>query len=215
MIPQIRKYSISALNDTFKASMARISCQAMVLTAGRVREEASLAPVSSLHGMTLSSTCSLSVYPTPLLQFNLHLPSYTSQTLHELHHLALHLLPPTLHSAKLARLFANGIKAPPSPADDDGDIFHEKTTPFDTLEHGKDWQYHAVDEVNVDIPILGSAETVFICKKSQVFEVDLHEIWVVQVLEILSPSSSKPSGGLLYFNRNFHEIGSALLDRRN
>ncbi|CAH2355465.1 hypothetical protein CLIB1423_27S00166 [[Candida] railenensis] len=210
MISSLRKYSTSTLNDVFKSSMSRISCQAMILTAGQAKVQAGSSHTTSLHGMTLSSTCSLSVYPTPLLQFNLHLPSYTSQTLHDSKHLALHLLPPNHNTANLARLFANGIKAPP--AKDDGDIFHEKTTPFDTLEHGKDWKFHtvAVDDLKFDIPILTAAEEVFICKKRSVFEIDSHEIWVVEVLEILSTPNDEPTGGLLYFNRNFHKIGGTL-----
>lgn len=205
----LRSYSV--LQNEFKDSMSRIGCQAMILTAGQKSNAR-----GSLHGMTLSSTCSLSVYPKPLLQFNLHLPSYTSQNLHELKLLALHVLPPSANAVKLGRIFANGVKRPPQsnqlPDNEDGDLFHEKTTPFTNLET-KEWNFHTIE--NVNIPILQEAERVFICKKNEVFEVDKHEIWVVEVLDILKPRAELAeglSGGLLYHNRNFHKVGPILTE---
>ncbi|PVH17067.1 uncharacterized protein CXQ87_004627 [Candidozyma duobushaemuli] len=195
----------------FKAAMARVSTQAMILTAGCKTKN------DILHGMTLSSVCSLSVHPKPLLQFNLHLPSYTSQALHENHgQLCLHLMPPTSRSVFLSRTFAAGIKTDRKHFDvkpEDGEIFHEMTTPFAHI--GKS-NYSLHDTGRGLVPVLNEAEKAFVCKKHEVFKVDSHEIWVVDVTDILSPNKhyeAKQSGGLLYYQRGFHKVGSSLQER--
>lgn len=192
----------------FKAAMARISSQAMILTAGC--KSAS----EVFHGMTLSSVCSLSVHPKPLLQFNLHLPSYTSKALHENHgQLCLHLMPPTSQSVYLSRTFAAGIKRDKRHFDvkpEDGEIFHEMTTPF---AHIGSKSYTLHDTGKCLLPVLKELEKAFICQKNQVFRVDSHEIWVVDVLDILSPNAhyeKQHLGGLLYFQRGFHRVGLSL-----
>lgn len=162
--------------------------------------------------MTLSSVCSLSVFPTPLLQFNLHLPSYTSSSLHENDGLlCLHVMPPTPKAVFLGRIFASGIKKDPEHFEvkpDDGDVFHEMTTPFAHVENG-DYGFHTVGDV--EIPVLAELEVAFVCQKSRVFEVDNHEIWVVKVLDVLFPTGGADhakTGGLLYFDRGFHAVGA-------
>lgn len=184
-------------------------------------------PKQDLHGMTLSSVCSLSVYPTPYLEFNLHLPSYTSKALHENQYLAVHLMPPTHHSAKICRVFAKGVKLNKRGTkwtsqldthskqeqvndDDDGEIFHEMTTPFTDLVENQDYTFVKRTEDNVAIPVLHHAELVFICKTIHNFSIDDHEIWVVQVIDIMTDSKLNKSGGILYFNRGFHKIGETL-----
>ncbi|CUM56675.1 unnamed protein product [Debaryomyces fabryi] len=225
MIRSIRLYSSgSQFRELFKSSMSRISSQAMILTAGF---DATTRNKTSLHGMTLSSVCSLSTSPIPLLQFNLHLPSYTSQSLHENNGiLAIHLLPPTPKAVRLGRIFASGVKRETKKLNytyldtseqelEDGDVFHEMTTPFNNISND-DWkEYKFTDKLS--IPIIKEAERVFICKKRQVFEVDSHEIWAVEVLEITSPNNNyniahneDKTGGLLYYDRSFHKIGDAL-----
>lgn len=195
----------------FKAAMARVSTQAMILTAGCKSQK------DVLHGMTLSSVCSLSVHPKPLLQFNLHLPSYTSQALHDNHgQLCLHLMPPTSESVFLSRTFAAGIKTDRRHFDvkpEDGEIFHEMTTPFAHVGQ-KSYDFH--DTGKCLLPVLKELEKAFICEKHEVFSVDSHEIWVVNVLDILSPNrhyEEKKLGGLLYFQRGFHKVGLCLQER--
>lgn len=54
------------------------------------------------------------------------------------------------------------------------------------------------------MPVLNEAEKAFVCKKHEVFKVDSHEIWVVDVTDILSPNKhyeAKQLGGLLYYQR--------------
>lgn len=192
--------------------MARISAQAMVLTAGTSRKTS-----EPLHGMTLSSVCSLSVYPTPLLQFNLHLPSYTSSSLHANDGLlCLHVMPPTEKAVVLSRTFASGIKRDPEHFDvkpDNGNLFHEMTTPFSSIDkHDYELRWMQND---VGVPVLAELEVAFVCKKKEVFTVDNHEIWVVKVLDVLFPNGrfhQEKTGGLLYFDRGFHTVGSPVRD---
>lgn len=196
------------LQEAFKHAMARISSQAMILTAG------CKSPKLILHGMTLSSVCSLSVHPNPLLQFNLHLPSYTSSSLHDSGLLCLHLMPPSLKSVFLARTFAAGVKRDKKHFDvkpEDGDLFHEMTTPFAHIP--KD-SYLLHKHGDGYVPVLGELEKAFVCSKKAVFPVDNHEIWVVQVEDILLPnqSASTNAGGLLYFQRGFHRVGKSLAE---
>lgn len=225
MIRSIRPYSSgSQFRELFKSSMSRISSQAMILTAGF---DVSTRNKTSLHGMTLSSVCSLSISPIPLLQFNLHLPSYTSQSLHENKGiLAIHLLPPTPKAVRLGRTFASGVKRETKKLNytyldtseqelEDGDVFHEMTTPFNNISND-DWHEYKFTE-ELSIPIINEAERVFICQKRQVFEVDSHEIWAIEVLNVISPNNQynianndDKTGGLLYYDRSFHRIGDAL-----
>ena len=200
------------LPNKFKTIMSRISTQAMILTSA-----STLTGSIDMHGMTLSSVCSLSVFPTPLLQFNLHLPSFTSQALHENKYLAIHLLPPTHKSVHLSRIFASGIKKnkrlDTSPQElKDGEVFHEMTTPFSTLDKNTDWKLHSVSK-DVNVPILCDSERILICETFKHMAVDDHEIWAVKVLEVLENpkyGDETLTGGLIYFNRGFHKIGKIL-----
>ncbi|OBA23964.1 hypothetical protein METBIDRAFT_37187 [Metschnikowia bicuspidata var. bicuspidata NRRL YB-4993] len=196
------------IGSIFKSAMARVSSQTMILTAGTG------AISSELHGMTLSSVCSLSVHPTPLLLFNLHLPSYTSKTLHECDGiLGLHVMPPTKKAVMLGRKFAGGVKRDTSHFDaesEDGEPFHEMTTPFKGLSDA--YSMHMTSK-GIYVPILKELEVVFLCAKHRVFTVDKHELWVVRVDDILFPNKnydSKSSGGLLYFQRGFRQLGQLL-----
>lgn len=190
----------------FKSAMARVSSQAMILTSGTTTAK------PSLHGMTLSSVSSLSAYPLPMLMFNLHLPSYTSAALHQNDGaLAIHVMPPTKTAVYLGRKFAGGIKRDNSHFDSisDDDPYHEMTMPFVGLDHS---YYMHLPRHGVAIPVLKDLEVVFICRRHDVFLVEDHEIWVVKVDEILHPGSerSAPSGGLLYFQKGFHQVGKPL-----
>ena len=245
MIP-VRFYSYKPSHaNFFKQAMASIGSQAMILTSAtsigskntEIKNSLSHFQSSSgndvtlekpnpgmdidpksLHGMTLSSVSSLCVVPHCLLQFNLHLPSYTSHSLHNCGYLAIHVLPPSANSVKLGRIFAKGIKydntkgeeklAPTSQELQDGQIFHEMTSPFTEIPC-TEWSFKSINE-HVKVPILNESETIFICKTQQSFDVDNHEIWVVHVLEIIRNTNYTKSGGLLYFNRGFHRIGSIL-----
>ncbi|CAH6718268.1 hypothetical protein CLIB1444_01S02916 [[Candida] jaroonii] len=203
----IRYYTTKSINDLFKDSMSRIASQAMILTAGVPKLDTS--PI--LHGSTLSSVCSLSVYPNPLLQFNLHLPSYTSSTLHDNGLVAIHVMKPTAKGSNIGRIFAKGVKRNDGKIiskgeNKDGEIFHEMTTPFQSIDK-KDWEFHEVG--NFRLPILNDSERIFICEKNKVFNVENHEIWIVKVVDIISKSTIK-TGGLLYFNRRFHHIGHSI-----
>ncbi|KAI5953844.1 hypothetical protein CANMA_004682 [Candida margitis] len=244
----------SSISDKFRLTMSRLASPAMVLTsaipmikststspststAPPVTDDKShIDPKQDLHGMTLSSVCSLSVHPNPYLEFNLHLPSYTSTAIHNHQYLAIHLMPPTRHSAKICRVFAKGVKLnkrgtkwtskPITKAqqsvdndvknnknndeDDDGEIFHEMTTPFTNLVEDQDYTFIKKHDENIAIPILSHAESIFICKTTHNFTIDDHEIWVAKVIDVITDPHLHKSGGLLYFNKGFHKIGETL-----
>ncbi|ODQ81330.1 hypothetical protein BABINDRAFT_160689 [Babjeviella inositovora NRRL Y-12698] len=178
---------------------------AMILTA----PFAGRADPNTFHGMTISSVCSLSADP-PLIQFNLHLPSFTSHQLHSHETFAIHLLPPTQKSVELARLFSNGVKR--------NKVTHqfEKTAPFKHLVEGKDWEL-AFELGPENIPVLSHSERIFICRKKEVFTVGDHEIWVGEVQDIKCHEAfhdKNKTGGLLFFNRGFHIIGERLVEQK-
>ncbi|KAK6204424.1 flavin reductase like domain-containing protein [Scheffersomyces amazonensis] len=208
----LRNGSHSAISEKFRSNMARVSSQAMILTSA-----SNTIKSNDLHGMTLSSVSSLAVYPKPLLEFNLHLPSYTSAAMHNLQYLAIHLLSPTAKSAHLCRVFASGVKTDKKgilnngkEEDEDGEIFHEMTTPFSRLNKDNDYTMYKIND-SISIPILKNSESVFICKAKTNFSVSNHEIWVVDVLEILENDEKiLEKGGILYFNRKFHQIGNTI-----
>ena len=196
----------ASLKTMFKSAMARVAVPAMILTAGTSLKS------DVLHGMTLSSVNSLSVNPAPLLLFNMHLPSYTSASLHHNGYMALHLMPPSPESVQLGRKFASGVKHDPShfKVNSKDEIFQEMTEPFSGFDR---YTFHETKD-GVLVPVLNELEVAFICRKKTHFEVDDHEIWVVCVETIVYPNQShqRPSGGILYFDRGFHSIGKSLCE---
>ncbi|AET39466.1 flavin reductase family protein Ecym_4415 [Eremothecium cymbalariae DBVPG len=200
-----RRYSHEITQQRFKETMSRISSQAMILT------------TSNMKGVTLGSVTSLSINPRPMVQFNLQVPSFTSQEIHKMKKFALHLMSPTQHSVNMAKLFSKGaIKGC-------NDEF-VPTRPFDLLVEGKDYLMYdvecratnpiptiiceedakidwekdealcndtKVDAKSLSLPILTSAERVIICESIRCFQVGDHEIWVGQVEEICSPDSGR------------------------
>lgn len=206
----LHRYSIRRLHHQanvehkFKDAMSRVASQAMILTAGFKNEPPHKHVTKSLHGMTLSSVCSLSVFPKPLLQFNLQLPSYTSKTLHENDGMvAIHILPSTPEAGKLGRIFASGIKSTKTV---DGEIFHEMATPFKKIDRNS-WEF--IQFQGYTVPILKHSERIFLCNKKTVLEIDKHEIWVTNVLDVIEKNIGK-TGGLIYFDRAFHKVGDSV-----
>ncbi|KAI5960622.1 uncharacterized protein KGF55_004515 [Candida pseudojiufengensis] len=199
------EFKHSQISDSFRLTMSKIASQAMILTSSTTKEE-----ISQLHGMTLSSCVSLSVYPKPYISFNLHLPSYTSTSLKQSKYCAIHLMSPTTKATEMAKIFARGNKSPKLEENEDGEIFHEMTTPFNEISN-MDYEFFKLPENReVEIPILkNGVETIMICKTDKCFPVHDHEIWVIEVLKILNFSNDK-TGGLLYYNRGFHKIGKII-----
>lgn len=190
----------NSIQDAFKETMSSFGSQLMILTAPFVDLKT---PVSQYHGMTISSVCSLCVYPRPLVQFNLQIPSVTSTNLKKLKHFAVHIMKPDLESVRLARLFSRGLIR------QNGKILHQQ--PFSELELLKDYSIYQNRNLGilgkmVKIPVLSNSERVLILEQSNVFKVENHEIWIGEVKDIIVNQNDK-DGGLLYFNRKFHNIG--------
>lgn len=170
---------------------------------------------SKLHGMTLSSVCSLSVEPRRLIQFNIEKPSITSDALHEFKFFAIHILPPTLESVKVARIFSQGARRK---RNDLGEIVHAQ--PFKDMDP-KLWRMankldcgmvHTLLSPSINIPLLCRAERILLCEKVEVLNVDNREIWVGEVkkIHIDKDIQHRDSGGLIYFNRKFHKLGEVI-----
>lgn len=201
----------SKLIKNFKDCMSSISSQAMILTAPIKSSPHSTDQISpsELHGMTLSSVASLTLNPQPLLQFNLQVPSITSEKLHDLKIFAFHILPPNNNSVRLARIFSRGINSKPIKDSITGELIHTK--PFMNLNENEWNLFNFKDKIN--LPILKNSEKIIICEKFKVFKIYNHEIWVCSIKDIINnidDINEEKTGGLLYFNRKFHKIGDSL-----
>jgi flavin reductase (DIM6/NTAB) family NADH-FMN oxidoreductase RutF len=190
--------------------------------------------ISEMHGTTLSSVSSLTVYPDPILQFNIQIPSATSKFMHENKYLALHILSPSKESVKLARNFSLGSRyinkklqaQNTNNQEQYGSNKTKHTTPFERINKDE-WDlfenviknerpdvFHI--ESDLHLPILTKhSERILICEKYKVFEVSNHEIWTCKVKDILvNVHEDSKTGGLLYFNRKFHHVGEALVEHK-
>lgn len=200
---KISKHEVT--QNKFRETMSRVSSQAMILTTA--------IPIHYNHekfrGVTLSSVTSLALKPMPLIQFNLQLPSFTSDYLHDYNHFALHLMKPNAESIRLARNFSKGaIKHV-----ENGSIM--PTQPFVDLTEGVQYETYDIEGTNLCIPLLKNSERVIVCQGYRNFRVGDHEIWVGSVQDIVNhgtKSDGQITGGLLYCNRNFHKLGQSLKD---
>lgn len=185
--------------EKFKQCMGKIANQAMILSAASSKE----VPHSQFRGLTLSSVTSLSLKPQPLIQFNLQLPSFTSEALHETEFFAVHLLKPNGTSIKLARNFSKGAIR------NEKDSTFSPTRPFEDLVEKVHYDTYKIQGTDLVIPLLKNSERVLICEKSDIFQVGDHEIWVGRVEDIVA-NEENTTGGLLYCNRNFHLLGDKI-----
>ncbi|CAR23284.1 KLTH0E05522p [Lachancea thermotolerans CBS 6340] len=190
------------VQQKFKDSMARMGGQAMILTSAGKKA----LPHDLFRGVTLSSVSSLSLKPQPLLQFNLQLPSFTSESLHMHEYFALHLLKPDANSITLARAFSKGAMK----NHENGEVV--PTQPFKELTESVHYRTYGLSNSDLAVPILINSERVFVCRKKEVFRVGDHEIWVGMVDDIIEGDdvNQDVSGGLLYCNRKFHKLGGRI-----
>ena len=183
----------------YKECMGRIANQAMILSSA----SSNRLPHELFRGLTLSSVTSLALKPFPMIQFNLQLPSFTSESLHENQFFAVHLLRPNPDSIELARNFSKGAVRNVT------NTGFTPTKPFQDLIENEHYATYTIEGTELVIPILQNSERVLICQKKNVFRVGDHEIWVGQVDDILV-NDDKATGGLLYCNRNFHILGDKI-----
>ncbi|SCV03116.1 LAMI_0H05600g1_1 [Lachancea mirantina] len=206
MLPQLLRFQSTLTKESitqqrFKDSMARIGSQAMILTSSMNNKTSH----ASFRGLTLSSVSSLSLKPKPLVQFNLQVPSFTSEALHKYKHFAIHLLKPNMVSTRLARTFSKGAMV----HDSSGEIV--PTRPFEDLVEEKHYRTYKLSSSDLVIPILKNAERVFVCEAMEVFKVGDHEIWVGEIQDILTNGGDQSvDGGVLYCNRKFHVLGDQI-----
>ncbi|OBA27608.1 hypothetical protein HANVADRAFT_22900 [Hanseniaspora valbyensis NRRL Y-1626] len=201
---------MTSVKNKFIDGMRQVANQVMILTTNS--NKTSITNAKDFRGVTLSSCVSLAMKPFPMLQFNLMKPSFTSNVLHssEPYRIALHSLPPTEKSTKLAKLFSKGANIQPLINSTWNKLEHSKNK-LKTLE---DYAFYE-DKV----PFLKNANVVFICEtipKMQ-FNVGDHEIWCVKVIDVLNPLSEgidikeENKGGLLYCSKNFYSLNSTTI----
>lgn len=183
----------------FKETMGKMASQAMIVTSAGDKSM----PHSSFRGLTISSFSSLALKPLPMVQFNLQVPSFTSDLLHKYLHFAVHILKPNNLSIELARIFSKG--AMKSVRNDN----FVPTQPFLNLKEDEDYSTFSIQDSDLIIPVLHNAERVLICKKKEVMKVGDHEIWVGTVQNILV-NDKNTTGGVLYCNRGFHKLGDPI-----
>lgn len=188
----------------FKNALRKTSFPVMIVTTGT-----QLTPTNQrLQGATVSSLTSLSMNPIPLLQFNLSVPSTTSQLLRKTGLFAVHILHGDQTCMSLAKRFSQGIKT-------------KLTTPFDTLDIDKDYTiYSQQDNSGMGkLPILKGVKDVLICETKSVMTVQDHDIWVGQVVDSLGHDNDDldrklnnhtTGGGLLHHNGHFHRLGGPI-----
>lgn len=198
----------------------------MILTASFKGEP----DIHKMHGTTLSSVSSLTVYPEPIIQFNIQVPSATSKSMHDNKYLALHILGPSHDSVKLARNFSLGSKYINKNKDKllndttTTQTEQKSTTPFERINKDQ-WDlfeniihnerpdaFHITPGLHLPV-LTKETERIMICEKYKVFQVYNHEIWTCKVKDILvNIKDDNKTGGLLYFNRKFHHVGDALAE---
>lgn len=203
-----RVFAMSNRIALFKNALRKTTFPVMVVTTGVQSGSNGL----RLQGATISSLTSLSVNPIPLLQFNLGVPSTTSQLLRTAGLFAVHILHADKDCVSLAKRFSQGVKS-------------ILTTPFGNLTYGEEYTlYTPRDTSNTAIlPILRGVKDVLICSTRSIIEVEDHEIWVGEVIDSLShnglditsdnmknPSRIVTGGGLLHHNGHFHRIGGPI-----
>jgi len=179
----------------FKQSMQRLCFPTTIITTSSY---ADMIP-KDFHGLTVSSMTSLSVNPSPLLQFNVQIPSLSSKNLHLHDIFAVHQLKPEFSSVELVRRFSKGIK-------------HGGTEPFVELKETIDFSIYRnaiYDSDKSVLPILKNVERVLICKKKESFPVADHEVWVGEVIDCIV-NDNTITGGLLHSNGEFYMMGEKI-----
>ncbi|KAL6929302.1 hypothetical protein ACO0SA_000690 [Hanseniaspora valbyensis] len=210
---------MTSVKNKFIDGMRQVANQVMILTTNS--NKTSITNAKDFRGVTLSSCVSLAMKPYPMLQFNLMKPSFTSNVLHssEPYRIALHSLPPTEKSTKLAKLFSKGANIQPLINSTWNKLEHSKNklkTLFDELDKREKLinKQKLTEEPEVKhivtpfepftllpredyafyedkVPFLKNANVVFICETipKMQFNVGDHEIWCVKVIDVLNPLS--------------------------
>ncbi|CAL9732431.1 hypothetical protein MOUN0_N09890 [Monosporozyma unispora] len=188
------------MSHLFRQAMQKLSYPTMIVTSAVPKGTKSM----DFHGLTISSMTSLSINPKPLIQFNIKIPSNTSKDIRNNGLFAIHFLDPTQSNINLARHFSRGVK-------------DTMTSPFSTLLKNKDYMCYFDENVtskqNVILPILKETGKILICNSKEVFKVQDHEIWIGEVLQILSNTKEEliaddnDHGGLLHCKSKFFKLG--------
>ena len=195
------------IKSHYKQAMTKLSASATVITTtSRTGTEP--------RGLTVSSLTSLSLNPTPLVSFNLQLPSRTSEILHERNVFAVNVVPGTPQIRDLTIAFAGGYGHDVNPFEKFSNMF---TVPANLTPHKQESHDHNLEgdleefKHAHNIPVIKDALAVLYCRKRQIFKVQDHEIWVAEVFHVDATNCNDNSATtLLYQNRSFHSLGPVL-----
>jgi flavin reductase (DIM6/NTAB) family NADH-FMN oxidoreductase RutF len=182
--------SYCSLNEQYRQAMSAVAASAMIITTNHIDKTTNQ---PEPRGLTVSSLSSLSIKPSPLVSFNIQVPSRTSQVLRDSLKFAVNILPPTSVSAEVCRAFAGRLGQTVNPFEVEKSL----------LKYGHD-----------GMPIVSCAVAVLYCTAVEVFQVQDHEIWVAQVTEVEVQDTAN-DGTLLYQNRAFHLLGSEITSDTN
>lgn len=203
------------LINSYRHAMGGIASSAMVITTTSISGD-------EPRGLTLSSITSLSLKPTPLVSFNVQLPSRTSEVLHDRNIFAINVLPATELSVRLARVFSGAYGHTTNPFTTfPKEFFVPSSMPLSNTTTkdkktiaGLTASPNGVEDVEYehakDIPVISTASAILYCKKYKIFNVQDHEIWVASVFHVDTSDSLSVSSTLLYQNRAFHSLGPQL-----
>lgn len=189
------------MSHLFRQAMRRLSYPTMIITSAVPKGT----KASNFHGLTISSMTSLSVNPTPLVQFNIRTPSQTSEDIKKNSLFAIHFLQPNNVGIQLAKQFSQGIKS-------------MITSPFDKFIDGRDYICYDTENLPISsdkmLPLLKGTGKILICRSKERFEIQDHEIWIGEVLDTVSipigDSNDSNHGGLLHCNSQFFKLGDLI-----
>lgn len=182
--------------NEFRQTMQRLTSPTAIITSSALKSSSP----TSYHGLTIASIASLSINPKPLLQFNLQLPSHTSDSLRAHGLFGVHLLKPNSRSISLIKRFSQGTRM-------------KGSKPFKDYIEGRDYSLYngiASKKDGSVLPLLVDAERILVCEKKNVITVADHEIWVGEVVDVIANGDDIITGGVLHCNRQFYKLGDKI-----
>lgn len=165
-------------------------------------------------GLTMSSFAPLSLSPSPVITFNIAVPSRTERVIARTRHFMIHVLSGDVHGARLADVFRAGNAQPANTLralqSSGSQVFWPQKTPGLHEDHEQ--------------PFLRGAGVLYVLRCRLLDEplkglvpVRDHVVVLGEILEILGgeadavDSGGAPRFGLIYGDRHYRQLGSAVL----
>lgn len=203
------------LSTHMRHLMRRIPHSAVVITASAEATSPDSIPEASFRGMTISSFNTVSLSPTPLVSFNVKMPSATYSALRSSGTFLVHMLHATTAGAQICDVFAKGNGST-------GDAFRHLVS----SSKGESSAVKVFSGTGTNGAPLVAAPGVLRVLKCKVLpgkevQVGEHVVVIGEVLSILSTPGSSPASwkenqasegrmGLIYADRQYHKLGEEL-----